>query len=277
MPWLALTLEVDAASAEALSEALLEAGAQSVALEEAAGGPPRQQLTALLEPRAAAQAVVESAALAAGISAPRFSASRLEDRDWVRQSQAQFAPIAFGKRLWIGPSWHTPPADAAAAVRLDPGLAFGTGSHATTRLVLRFLAESVHGGERLLDYGCGSGILAIAAAKLGAARVDAVDIDPQALETTAANAGANGVALRCMLPEALAPARYDIVVSNILAQPLIVLAPLLAARSARGGRIALSGVLDSQADEVAGAYAGYFELECGGGEDGWALLEGIRR
>ena len=266
MSWLALTLLVERSAAEAFSDALLEAGAQSVALE--AG-----RVSAILALDEDAESMVTAAAQAAGIDKPRFTTQRLDDRDWVRASQAQFAPLAIGARLWIGPSWHQPPA-GHVAVRIDPGLAFGTGSHPSTRLVLGFLEGTIAGGERVLDYGCGSGILAIAAAKLGAAHVDAVDLDPQAVETTRANALANGVELNAMLPDALPAADYDIVVSNILAQPLIVLAPLLAQR---GRRIALSGILDAQAPEVARAYEPWFVMALAASDEGWALLGGARK
>src|SRR6185436_11736662 len=208
MTWLAVTVEVDAGAAEAMGDALLDAGAESVALEFG-------RLSVILKSRDDPAAIVASAAESAGLAIPNFSIQNLEDRDWVRASQAQFAPFAVG-RLWIGASWHEPPSGAAAIARIDPGLAFGTGSHPTTRLVLGFLEQSIRGGERLLDYGCGSGILAVAAGKLGAARVDAVDIDPQAVEATAANAALNHVAVRALVPESLAPAQYDVVVSNIL-------------------------------------------------------------
>jgi ribosomal protein L11 methyltransferase len=270
MPWLALTLQLERAAAEAFSDALLEAGAQSVSLE------PAGALVAIVSPEDEPHAIVARAARAARIAAPRFSLQTIEDQDWVRASQAQFAPLMIGARLWIGPGWHQPPA-SRIAVRIDPGLAFGTGSHPSTRLVLGFLESAITGGERVLDYGCGSGILAIAAAKLGAAHVDAVDLDPQAVETTRANAAANRVELRCVLPDALPDALpaadYDIVVSNILAQPLIVLAPLLARRAAR---IALSGILEAQADEVMRAYQRWLEMKIGGREDGWTLLLGAR-
>lgn len=272
MPWLALSVQVGPAAADAFSDALLEAGAQSVALEAEA-------VAAILDRRQDPRALVAAAARAAGIDLPPFQTQPLEDRDWVRASQAQFAPLEVGRRLWVGAHWHQAP-PGRLAVRIDPGLAFGTGSHPTTRLVLGFLEARLRGGERVLDYGCGSGILAIAAARLGAAAVDAVDVDPQAVETTAQNAAANGVQVRALLPDALPAARsatYDIVISNILAQPLIVLAPLLAARAAPGARLALAGLLDAQADEVAAAYHGAFELGVEASLDGWALLAGARR
>ncbi len=275
MSWHALELEVDAALAEALSEALLEAGAQSVALANIERE--RQTLSALVDARADPVRLVREAAALAGLAAvPAFRLGALGDEDWVRKSQAQFAATEIGARLWIGPTWHEPP-PGRIAVRVDPGLAFGTGTHPTTKLVLNFLERNVKGGARVLDYGCGSGILAIAAAKLGAARVDAVDVDPQAVETATANARANGVALRAALPEALPAALYDIVVSNILAQPLIVLAPLLAARAAPQGRIALAGILESQAAEVIASYRPWFELRSDETDEGWALVAGRRK
>jgi ribosomal protein L11 methyltransferase len=276
MPWLALTLEVDSAGAEALSEALLDAGARSVSLDDIDAA--RVKLQILLDLDADPDAVVREAARIAQLeSAPRFQSARLDDQDWVRRSQAQFEPVQVGERLWIGPTWREPPRGMAAVVRLDPGLAFGTGSHPTTRLVLDFLEKNIRGGEHVLDYGCGSGILAIAAAKLGASKVVGVDVDPDALRTAAENAAANGVLLRTAVPEELAPSQFDVVVSNILAQPLILLAPLLAARTAPGGRIALAGVLASQAAEVSAAYAPFFDARATQAEQGWALIEGPRR
>lgn len=269
MTWLAVTVEVDAGAAEAMSDALLEAGAESVALESG-------RLSVILKAHDDPAAIVASAAESAGLRIPDFSTQNLADRDWVRASQSQFEPFAAG-RLWIGASWHAAPGDGRVVVRIDPGLAFGTGSHPTTRLALAFLEQNLRGGERVLDYGCGSGILAIAAAKLGAARVDAVDLDPQAVEAAAANAALNRVAVRALAPEALAPAQYDVVVSNILLQPLMVLAPLLAARAAPQGRIALAGVLESQAEELISAYAPWFDAATALRLDGWALVAGGRR
>jgi ribosomal protein L11 methyltransferase len=274
MPWLAVTLEVDAEAAEAMSEALLEAGAQSVAVDGVER--PRHTLNALFGVQEDADRLVAEAARAAGLaSAPQFRVTEVPDEDWVRKTQAQFHPIEIGARLWIGPSWHPPP-PGRRAVRLDPGLAFGTGTHPTTRLVLHFLERHIRGGERVLDYGCGSGILAIAAAKLGAGHVDGVDVDPQAVETATANASANAVELRAVLAANLPATLYDIVVSNILAQPLIALAPLLARRTAARGRIALAGMLESQAVEVAAAYAPWFQIKAAQQDDVWVLLEGLR-
>lgn len=274
MPWLSITLELDALQAETLSEALLESGAESVALDPAGA---RMRITAVAGAGADPAALVARAAGAAGLPSPAFAVARLRDEDWVRRSQSQFGPIQIGDRLWIVPSWHTPPDPGAIVVRLDPGLAFGTGSHASTRLVLEYLAQNVRKADRVLDYGCGSGILAIVAAKLGAGEVAAVDIDPQALETTAANASHNGVGLRVAAPESLPAGKFDLVLANILAGPLITLEPLLAARTRKGARIALSGILESQAAEVAAAYAQDFDAGVIAREEGWALVGGERK
>ena len=265
--WLALRLRVQADAADPFSDALLEAGAESTSID--ADG---TTVHALIGKDADARVLVERAAALCSVSPPPFSASDVEDRDWVRLTQSQFEPVVLD-RLWIGPSWREPPADGSAIMRLDPGLAFGTGSHPSTRLVLRYLTREVRGGESVLDYGCGSGILAIAAAKLGATRVDAVDIDPQSVETAVENARANGVSVRVSSPDALEPRAYDIVIANILAQPLVVLAPILIAR-AKGGRLALSGLLDSQSAEVAAAYDPAARLLVGERDGEWVLLEG---
>jgi len=278
VPWLSISLELDPAPAEALSDALMEAGADSVALEPAGE---RMRVTALAPVGADAGALVAAAAASAALPPPAFSATRLEDDDWVRRSQAQFGPIRVSEELWIVPSWCEPPDPSAIAVRLDPGLAFGTGSHASTRLVLQRIACLMRGGRagglRVLDYGCGSGILAIVAAKLGAGEVAAVDIDPQALETSAANAAANGVRLRVALPDQLPAGTYDLVLANILAGPLIALEAQLAARVRAGGRILLSGILQAQGVEVCAAYARDFDASMAAAEEGWALIEGRRR
>jgi len=275
MGWLSLRVDVERARADVLSDALMEAGAQSVALESLDG--PRTVLSALFAEGTQPERLLEAAAAASGVrieEAP--SVGRVADEDWVRRSQAQFSPVGIG-RLWVGATWHEAPSEASAVVRIDPGLAFGTGSHPTTRLVLAFLEGTVRGGERVLDYGCGSGILAIAAAKLGAGSIDAVDVDPQALAVTEANARANQVALRASLPDALEPGGYDLVVANILAQPLIDLAPQLAPCMRPGGRIALAGILDSQAEEVCAAYGGRCAMSIGARDESWVLVHGVHR
>lgn len=282
MPWLSISFEADPAPAEALSEALIEAGADSVALEpvvDAAG--PRMRVIALAAAGADGAALMAAAARAAALPLPAYRSSRLEDDDWVRRSQSQFGPIRISESLWIVPSWREAPDPAALVIRLDPGLAFGTGSHVSTRLILQRLEalsrDGAQKGARVLDYGCGSGILAIVAARLGAAEIAAVDIDPQALDTTLANAQANGVRLSVALPDHLPAETYDLVLANILAGPLIALEPLLAARTRAGGRILLSGILQSQAADVAAAYARDFSATVGAAEEGWALVEGVRR
>jgi ribosomal protein L11 methyltransferase len=275
MPWLSLTLEVEAAAADALSDALLEAGTLAVSIDDPLA--PRCRVSALLDASADPSRLMTDVFATLGGKPARYEVETVGDQDWVRRSQSQFPPAMIGERLWIGPSWCVPPVSDRACVTLDPGLAFGTGTHPSTRLVLRFLERTLRGGESVLDYGCGSGILAIAAAKLGASRVDAVDVDPQSVETATENASRNGSKVRVAAPEALAPALYDTVVSNILAQPLILLAPLLAGRVRPGGRIALSGILDSQAAEVGAAYAPYFEASVAQSEEGWALVEGRRQ
>ena len=283
MAWLAITLELDPPQAETLSDALLEAGAASVCLESTSPDPAtlepgaRMRVVALAAAGADAAALVAAAAALASIAPPPFTLAPVEDEDWVRRSQSQFGPIRVSDRLWIVPSWSTPPDPAAIVVRLDPGLAFGTGSHVSTRLVLQYLERHMRVGERVLDYGCGSGILAIVAGKFGASEIAATDIDPQALETTVANAADNGVALRVVSPDSLPPGAYDLVLANILAGPLITLEPLLAERTRKGGRIALSGILESQAAEVADAYARDFDASVLALEEGWALVGGTRR
>jgi ribosomal protein L11 methyltransferase len=194
------------------------------------------------------------------------------DQDWVRLTQSQFAPVEITPDFWIVPTWHEPPAQASKVIRLDPGLAFGTGTHPTTRMCLRWIAtRGGLEGQRVLDYGCGSGILAIGAAKYGATDIDAVDIDEAAVTSTRLNAEANGVQLKTGLPDAV-DGRYQTVLANILATPLKVLAPLLCGRIAPGGALVLAGILERQADELKAAYAPYVELTVSESEDGWILM-----
>jgi ribosomal protein L11 methyltransferase len=195
------------------------------------------------------------------------------DEDWVRVTQSQFAPVEITPSFWIVPSWHMPPAGARTVIRLDPGLAFGTGSHPTTRMCLRWIAHHAAAWPRVLDYGCGSGILAIAAALHGAREVDAVDIDPAAVASACANAQANGVVLHAAGTPDIAGGPYDVVLANILAKPLELLAPVLA-RLATAGVLVLAGILERQADELRAAYAPWCMLEIADAEDGWVLMTG---
>ncbi len=195
----------------------------------------------------------------------------VQEQDWVRLTQSQFAPVDITPDFWIVPTWHEPPAQATKVIRLDPGLAFGTGTHPTTRMCLRWIATHPVAGQRVLDYGCGSGILAIGAAKFGATDIDAVDIDEAAVRATLDNAQANDVTLKAGLPDK-AQGRYDTVLANILATPLKVLAPLLCAHVREGGSLVLAGILERQAQELKDAYAPYCQLDVADTEDGWILM-----
>lgn len=197
------------------------------------------------------------------------------EQDWVRLTQSQFDPVEITPTFWIVPTWHEPPDQAKEIIRLDPGLAFGTGTHPTTRMCLRWTAQHGAHGQRVLDYGCGSGILAIGAAKFGAAEIDAVDIDPAAVESTTLNAEANHATLKSGLPDA-AKGEYDLVLANILATPLKVLAPLLCQHVKSGGHLVLAGILSRQADELKAAYAPWVALEVSDEEDGWILMTAQR-
>lgn len=193
------------------------------------------------------------------------------DEDWVRLTQSQFAPVEITPAFWIVPSWHEPPPQAQQLIRLDPGLAFGTGTHPTTRMCLRWIAQRSLAAQRVLDYGCGSGILAIGAGKFGATDLVAVDIDPAAVESTRVNAANNQVRLQAGLPER-ATGVFDVVLANILATPLKVLAPLLCNHVAPGGHLVLAGILERQAEELQQAYAPWARLSVADSEDGWILM-----
>ncbi len=202
----------------------------------------------------------------------------MPEQDWVRLTQSQFEPVPITPDFWIVPSWHEVPASARHVIRLDPGLAFGTGTHPTTRMCLRWLAQRPEAArlDRVLDYGCGSGILAIAAALMGAAQVDAVDIDPAAVAATRDNAARNGVTLAPGLPDQAA-GPYTVVLANILATPLKLLAPLLAGHVAPGGWLVMAGILERQADELKAAYAAGFDLQVADQQEGWILMTAQRR
>ncbi len=296
MSWLTLTVTASASQADILSEALLELGALSVDVHDADADTPDEQaifgepgeppphlwphnrVTALFAENAPVDAIMLEAAHAIGLAQPpAYRTDTLEDNDWVRLTQAQFSPIPISQRLWIVPTWHTPSDPAAINITLDPGLAFGTGSHPTTRLCLRWLDAHLQGGESVLDYGCGSGILAIAALKLGAASATGVDVDAQAVQASRDNAAANQVTAQFCLPDAAPQQQADIVVANILTNPLKVLAPLLAVATRQGGQIVLSGILSEQAEDVMRVYAQWFDLKPPVMEDGWACLSGVKR
>ena len=290
MPWLQVKVDTDPAHAAQVEEALTGAGAVSVAYEDAGSTP-------ILEPEPGAMPLwsalrlvalfpddTEPAHVTAALAAveegpPEPAFETLPDREWERVWLEDWQPLRFGQHLWVAPL-HAPVEDAGAVVvRLDPGLAFGTGTHTTTALCLEWLEGAPLDGADLLDYGCGSGILAIAALQLGARSAAAVDIDPQALEATRANATVNGVAERLQVfePDALPDKNFDVVVANILAAPLVGLAPTLAAHQRQGGRLALAGLLDEQAEDVREAYAPWYRLEAGATRDGWVRLDGSRR
>lgn len=295
MPWLSVSFDAAADRVELLTDALLEAGASAADVSDAAAGT-SLEIPIFGEPGATAAHGWESSRVralfpvnadlppvlarvfdAAGIAATTpYRVEHVDDQDWVRVTQDQFTPQQITPRLWIVPSWHTAPDPQAINIVLDPGLAFGTGTHPTTRLCLRWLDSHILGGESVIDYGCGSGILAIAALKLGASQACGIDIDEQALLAARHNAMQNqvNVALLGAADRLAQPAQR--VVANILANPLRVLAPLLAKLTAHQGRVALSGVLAEQADEVREAYRPWFDMDITEHEDGWVLLSGIK-
>jgi len=296
MPWQSVRILVDSKQAEPLSDALMDAGALSVSLEDADAGTvdetplfgepdhptaelwPHSIARVLLDEDTDVPAILAAAAAQAGVPAPTaFTVEQVAEQDWVRLTQSQFDPIPISPRLWIVPTWHDAPDGNAINLKLDPGLAFGTGSHPTTRLCLRWLDDHVRGGESLLDYGCGSGILAIAAARLGAARVDGVDIDAQAVTASRDNAELNGVTAHFCLPGDLADGQYDVVVANILTNPLKGMAPLLAGRVRAGGKLVLSGILAEQADEVMTVYRDWFVFGPPAIDEGWVRLAGVKQ
>jgi ribosomal protein L11 methyltransferase len=293
-----LQLRVPGDWVEALSDALMEElGALSASVEDAhadtdaeqalfgePGMPPPPQgwddsvIKALFETEAQAREAAELIQAQEWAGEVRVVAIQaVPDHDWVRLTQSQFAPVAITPDFWIVPSWHEPPAQATRVIRLDPGLAFGTGTHPTTRMCLRWLATHAPAQPwpQVLDYGCGSGILAIGAALFGAKDVLAVDIDPAAVQSTEANALANGVRVRAGLPE-LAQGPCDVVLANILATPLKLLAPLLWGLVRPGGHLVLAGILSRQAQELQAAYADGLALEVTDEEDGWILMTGRR-
>ncbi|AIO23158.1 MULTISPECIES: 50S ribosomal protein L11 methyltransferase [Burkholderia] len=297
MSYRELVVELAREHAEALSDALLELGALSVSVEDADADTPDEQplfgepglvpdrtawqhsrVVALLAAEHEPAVLLAAAANEIGIAeTPTFVVREVEEQDWVRLTQSQFEPIPIGERIWVVPSWHDAPDPDALVLELDPGLAFGTGSHPTTRLCMEWLEQSVKPGQSVLDYGCGSGILAILAKKCGANPVIGIDIDPQAVESARQNSERNRAEVTYGLPDACPDGEFDIVVANILSNPLKLMASMLASKVKPGGRIALSGVLARQADEVAAVYARYVDISVWREHEGWVCLAGTRR
>ena len=292
MTFAALVLVVKAEEVDPLSDALLAAGALSVSCEDGRVEPAaetphfdesgesvswaRVKLTALCKVQPEPGQLLLRACDLAGIAVPIHELRGVPDEDWVAKSREQFAPIRVSEHLWIVPTWRAPPEPDAVNLVLDPGLAFGTGAHPSTLLCLQWLERNIAGGETVLDYGCGSGILTIAALKLGARRAVGVDIDPDAVRTARANARRNDVAGEFL--EGCAPLTFtaDVVIANILANPLKVLAPMLASRCRHGGQIALSGILSDQASEVESCYSPWIVFAPPAEAEGWVCLSGVK-
>lgn len=295
MGWQNVSFLTDASHAEPMCDVLLDIGALSASIEDADAGTAdekpqfgepgsvnspgwvRSRVVALFEPDADVAAMLAQASVAIGLDGvPEWVVEEVAEQNWVQLTQSQFDPIRVSERLWIVPSWHESPDPAAVNLVLDPGMAFGTGSHPTTRLCLEWLERNVAAGCTVLDYGCGSGILAIAAARLGAARVAGVDIDPQAVEAARANAERNGVT--ALFADSAQPVagEYDLVVANILSNPLRVLAPAICAHVRSGGRLALSGILREQAEEIIAIYAQWLPMQVADVREDWICLAGTK-
>jgi ribosomal protein L11 methyltransferase len=295
MAWISITIETDCQHAEALADALLEAGALSASIEDADAGTAnetpqfgepgsvttpgweRSRVIALLDADADVDALIADGVKIAGLSElPTYTREIVAEQNWVQLTQSQFDPIRVSGRLWIVPTWHQPPDPQAINLILDPGMAFGTGSHPTTRLCLEWLERTVSPGDSILDYGCGSGILAIAAAKLGACEVLGVDIDKQAVSAARNNAEANGVSARFDDSANDIKGQFTIVVANILSNPLKALAPAICSHLSPGGKLALSGILVEQTDDLIESYSPYATLHVADSRDGWVCLAGSK-
>ena len=292
MPWLQLRLAIAPEQAPALEDALLGVGAVSVTFMDAEDQPifepdlgttplwSHTHLLALFEDDVDESDLLAHLQLLTGGELPEHQLERIADQDWERSWMDNFQPMRFGQRLWIVPSWHAAPEPDAVNLLLDPGLAFGTGTHPTTALCLEWLDAQSLQGLQVLDYGCGSGILAIAALLLGAEQAVGTDIDIQAIEASRDNAGRNGIdpaRFPLYLPEQLPDGQADVVVANILAGPLVELAQQIGERVKPGGLLALSGILAEQAEEVRAAYAARFDLDPTAEKDGWVRITGVRR
>lgn len=292
MPWLQVRLAITPEQAETYEDALLSIGAVSVTFMDAEDQPifepdlgttplwSNTHLLALFEADTDEAALIAHLTLLCDGSLPEHQIEHIEDQDWERSWMDNFQPMRFGQRLWIVPSWHAAPQPEAVNLLLDPGLAFGTGTHPTTALCLEWLDGQPLDGCDLIDFGCGSGILAIAALLLGAPQAVGTDIDPQALEASRDNASRNGIdpaRFPVYLPADMPQQAADVVVANILAGPLVSLAPQISALVKAGGRLALSGILAEQAEEVRAAYADTFVLDPTAEKDGWVRISGVKR
>ena len=295
MPFLQVNIVVPSSHAELLSDELMEVGALSTAIEDAYAGTDKEQ-PIFDEPNEPSAEIWEQSLIIAMFDADTdvdaamallpenmrpvkeaYTVTSVADQDWVKLTQSQFDPIHVSDRLWITPTWHEAPTDGSINIELDPGLAFGTGSHPTTFLCLRWLDAHMPQGAAVLDYGCGSGILAITAAKLGAGKVVGVDIDKQAIRASHDNATQNQVNIEVYLPDAQPEGQFDVVVANILANPLRMLGQMLAGRVKTDGQIVLSGILAEQVDEIAALYQQWFDMKPATIQDGWACLFGTKR
>ena len=295
MPFLQVNLVVPSQHAELLSDELMEVGALSTAIEDAYAGTDKEQ-PIFDEPNEPSAEIWEQSLIIAMFDADTdvdaavallpenmrpvkdaYTVTSVADQDWVKLTQSQFDPIHVSERLWITPTWHEAPTDGSINIELDPGLAFGTGSHPTTFLCLRWLDANMPQGAAVLDYGCGSGILAITAAKLGAGKVVGVDIDKQAIRASHDNAAQNQVNIEVYLPDAQPEGQFDVVVANILANPLRMLGQMLAGRVKTDGQIVLSGILAEQVEEISALYQQWFDMKPATIQDGWACLFGTKR
>ena len=295
MPFLQVNIVVPSSHAELLSDELMEVGALSTAIEDAYAGTDKEQ-PIFDEPNEPSAEIWEQSLIIAMFDADTdvdaavallpenmrpvkdaYTVTSVADQDWVKLTQSQFDPIHVSERLWITPTWHEAPTDGSINIELDPGLAFGTGSHPTTFLCLRWLDANMPQGASVLDYGCGSGILAITAAKLGAGKVVGVDIDKQAIRASHDNATQNQVNIEVYLPDAQPEGQFDVVVANILANPLRMLGQMLAGRVKTDGQIVLSGILAEQVEEISALYQQWFDMKPATIQDGWACLFGTKR
>ena len=295
MPFLQVNIVVPSSHAELLSDELMEVGALSTAIEDAYAGTDKEQ-PIFDEPNEPSAEIWEQSLIIAMFDADTdvdaavallpenmrpvkeaYTVTEVADQDWVKLTQSQFDPIHVSDRLWITPTWHEAPTDGSINIELDPGLAFGTGSHPTTFLCLRWLDAHMPQGASVLDYGCGSGILAITASKLGAGKVVGVDIDKQAIRASHDNATQNQVNIEVYLPDAQPEGQFDVVVANILANPLRMLGQMLAGRVKTNGQIVLSGILSEQVEEISALYQQWFDMKPATIQDGWACLFGTKR